>query len=171
MTNGYRMIERAFARARPLGEPAPPASPWPFLSIEPIMEAERGYERAHKRLLVLLGAGSQTLFKVWRIVPGLAPATAVLASLVVAALLYRGWNHAGSLPAIPVSIVAATALATVASGLLLGLCRRVIRTQASLGRLAVTVLSLVAWIPARLQLHLLDPLFLRLGRLDRLSRD
>jgi hypothetical protein len=57
----------------------------------------------------------------------------------------------------------------VVSGLFLGLCRRLIRTQASLGRVAVTILALVAWIPARLQLHLLDRWFLKLGKLDRLS--
>jgi predicted acylesterase/phospholipase RssA len=171
MTNGYRMIERAFASARPPGEPVPSPSAWPFLSIEPIMEGERGYERAHQRLLVLLGAGSQTLFKLWRIVPGLASATAVLVSLMVAVLLYGGWNHTGSVPAIPVRTVVVLALMLVSIGLLLGMCRRVIRTQASLGMLAVTALALVAWIPARLHLHVLDPLFLRLGTLDRLSRD
>ncbi len=170
MTNGYRMIERALARERPSGEAAPAASAWPFLSIEPIMEGDRGHGRAHQRLLVLLAAGSQTLFKLWRIVPGLVPATALLTSLAVAALLYEGWNHTGSL-AIRVRTVVAWALLLVASGVLLALSRRVVRTQASLGRLAVTVLALVAWIPARLQLHLLDPLFLKLGRLDRLPRD
>ena len=57
----------------------------------------------------------------------------------------------------------------MASALLLGLCRRLIRTQASLGRVAVTVLVLVAWVPARLQLHLLDRWFLKLGKVNRLS--
>ena len=171
MTNGYRMIERALARARPPGETAPPASPWPFLSIEPIMEGQRGHERAHQRLLVLLAAGSQTLFKIWRIVPGLMPATVLLASLIVSALLYEGWNHTGSLPAIPIRTVVVASLLVVAVNWLLGLSRRVIPTQASLGRLAITILALVAWIPARLQLHLLDPLFLKLGKLDRLPPD
>ena len=170
MTNGYRMIERAFARARPSGETAPPNGTWPFLWIEPIMEDGPGYKQAHKQLLVLLGAGSQTLFKLWRIVPGLVPATTLLASLMIGAGLYGGWNYQGSLPAIRVRTVVAAALAVVASWWLLRLCRKMIRTQASLGRLAVTVLSLVAWIPARLQLHFLDPLFLWLGRFDRLPR-
>jgi hypothetical protein len=120
---------------------------------------------------VLLAASSQTLFKLWRIVPGLRHATVLLTYLTVAALIYVGWNHTGSLPAIQVRSAAVTAMVVVAGASLLAFSRRVIRTQASLGRLAITVLALVAWIPARLQLHLLDPLFLRLGKLDRLPRD
>jgi hypothetical protein len=170
MTNGYRMIERAFARVRPPNEPAPAASPWPFLSIEPIMEGARGYERAHQRLLILLAASSQTFFRLWRIVPGLAAATAVLAVSMVAVLLYWGWTHPGALPPIPIRILAIGTLLAVVSGLFLGVCRRVIRTQASLVRVAVTLLALVAWIPARVHLHVLDPLFLRLGRVNRLRR-
>jgi predicted acylesterase/phospholipase RssA len=170
MTNGYRMIERALDRSRPRGQSAPPAGPWPFLSIEPIMERKPGYERAHQRLLVLLGASSQTLFKLWRIVPGLTPATALLGFLIVVALLFQAWRQPGSIPAIGVRTLVGALLAVVAGGLSLGLCRRLIRTQASLGRVAVTVLALVAWIPARLQLHLLDRWFLMLGKVDRLSR-
>ncbi len=170
MTSGYRMIEQALSRERPLGKRVPAAGQWDFLSIEPIMEKDAGYERAHRRLLVLLDASSQTLFKVWRTVPGLLPATIAVTPLAALALLYGAWHHPGSLPAIPIRTVASAALLALAAGLFLSLCRRVIRTQASLGRLAVTVLALVAWIPARLDLHLIDPLFLKPGRLDRLKR-
>jgi hypothetical protein len=170
MTNGYRMIERALARERQSGEAAPAATAWPFLSIEPIMEGDRGHQRAHKRLLVLLKASSETLFKLWRIVPTLGLATAGFIALTVSALLYEGWNHTGSLT-LRAPTVVALALVLVATGVLLAVSRRVVPTQASLGRLAVTIIALVAWIPARLQLHVLDPLFLRLGRFDRLPRD
>ena len=169
MTNGYRMIERAFARSRPPDELPPPASLWPFLSIEPIMERKPGYERAYQRLLVLLGASSQTLFKLWRIVPGLTAVTTLLGALAIAVLLSLAWRQAGSTPAIAVRTLVGVIVAVVTSGLLLGLCRRLVRTQASLGRVAVTILALTAWIPARLQLHVFDRWFLKLGKIDRLS--
>lgn len=166
MTNGYRMIERALRGARP-GEPAPLATPWPFLAVEPIMNRERGYERAHGRLLKLLRASSQKLFKLRWIVPGL---TQVSVAVALAAL-YWTFRSPGSLPAVPLRAIAVAAVAVAATAVFLSQIRRLVRTQVSLSELLVTLLALVAWIPARLHLHVLDPLFLKLGRIGRLRRD
>jgi predicted acylesterase/phospholipase RssA len=168
MTNGYRTIQRA-STVTPPADGVPRDTDWRFLSIEKAMD-ESGCERAHQRLLVLLRASSQTLFKIWYIVPWLPPATALLASLIVGGLLYGGWNHTGYLT-IRVRSVVAWVLVALAGAVVLYVSRRVVRTHASLWRLAVTVVALVAWIPARLQLHLLDPLFLWLGSFDRLLPD
>jgi hypothetical protein len=166
MTSGYRMIERAFRGARP-GEPTPSATPWSFLAVEPIMNKERGYERAHGRLLKLLGASNRTLFKLRWIVPGLTPI------FIAAALgaLYWALVHPGSLPGIPVRWIAVATIAVLATAAVLSQMRRWVRTQVSLGGVLITLLALVIWIPARLHLHVLDPLFLRLGKIDRLRPD
>ena len=170
MTKGYRMIEKVLTLERATGEWPPPGgepprqAEWPFLAVEAIMNKAPGYERAHDRLLRLLGAANRTLFKLWWIVPGLKPVSAALAL----SALYWAFTCPGSLPAIPLRTIAEAAVAAGAIAILLSRIRRVIRTQASLGALLITFLALVAWIPARLQLHVFDRVFLRLGTLDRL---
>jgi predicted acylesterase/phospholipase RssA len=166
MTSGYRMIERALRGAR-MADAAPLETSWPFFAVEPIMNRQRGYERAHERLLQLLRASSQTLFKLRWIVPSLTPV-----SLAVAvAALYWAFRSPGSLPPIPVRTLAVAGASVAATAFLLSQMRRVVRTQVSLSGLVITLLALVAWIPARLHLRLLDPLFLKLGEVGRLRTD
>jgi uncharacterized membrane protein (UPF0136 family) len=131
------------------------------------MNRERGYWHAHARLLKLLGASSLRLFKLRRIVPGLTPVSVAVAF----SALYWAFKYPGTLPAIPVRAIAAAVAIVGTTAVILGQIRRLVRTQVSVGGLLITLLALVAWIPARLHLHVLDPLFLELGKIGRLRPD
>ncbi len=55
-------------------------------------------------------------------------------------------------------------------GIALGtsLIGRVVRARAGLANVIVTAVALVAWLPAWIQLHLLDPMLQRRGSMERL---
>ena len=168
MTSGYRMVERSLADSELRCQAKERIPDWDFLEIEPMMECAPGYEEAHKRLLALLDAGNKTFFKAWRISPLLRVTAVVLAVLVLFGAAFAISFFA-----------AATVRFTVGQmGLGLGVIAALVLTfrqyarwtrgKTNVTELAVSLVSLIAWIPAKLHLLVFDRWFLRLGRFERL---
>jgi hypothetical protein len=170
MTSGYRMAEHFLPKvgvlpARTRGAKSQPAQAgsWGFLAIEPVMKGAQKTDRSYGRLLELLRSGGSRMFRVWSQSRALLLATAVLAAGGIA-LLLTSLLTAGGPSTIAITINGWTLLAAI--GLLVALAFPRFREHAA--RIAIGLAGLVLWLPAWFHLAVVDGLFLRLGRLDRL---
>jgi predicted acylesterase/phospholipase RssA len=167
MTSGYRMAERFLPQVEVLPTRPTGRIDWAFLEIEPVMTRAKVTDPEYAQLVKLLETGGGRLFRAWRqsrplllgglvvilvllalLIPVIAPAVPPTLSLTV-----HRWGLAVALLC---SVVAVSAL-------------MVPKVREHAGRIGVGLLSLIAWIPAQLHLRLIDPLFLRLGKLERLQ--
>ncbi|MGV1047769.1 MAG: patatin-like phospholipase family protein [Solirubrobacterales bacterium] len=163
MLSGYRMARASFATSIsgfPLDDGAP--HPWRFHEVAAAVDHE-GSE--HQRLLRVLEVGSQRWFKVWRLYPGLRWASAALGLAVLAVLVWLLWSVRGVAILTPGAILVAAAVVVAALA-----SRRLFTHRldpaGALTRFA-TGLALIAASPvAFLQIHLLDRLYRRAGRVD-----
>ncbi|WP_163999266.1 patatin-like phospholipase family protein [Pyxidicoccus caerfyrddinensis] len=170
MTSGYRMMELALKhRGQMLPRSKEPALEWEFLKIEPPMKLLDAPEAAHPRLMSLLGVGSNTAFKVWRLYPALRVMGFVLLSLLAAGLLWLGWRYWNTpFPTLTVQRIFLLLLPVLVGAVLGKFFVRLIWLQNTLQRIAIGVgMAAVGWLLARVHLHVFDRLYLRHGRLKR----
>jgi predicted acylesterase/phospholipase RssA len=192
MASGYRMAAAQFRGPRPCveGFQDSPQGEWDFLAIERALAGGESTQRLHE----LLDAGSSSVFKVWRLLLPLRVLTRIAVAGLVAgaiAVFVGSWHD----PLIPnsvyawttarltfravglaivsfVGVMALTVVLNAAFGKARGrhvLCA--IRWRDTLKDIAIgIVMSLAGWVLARLHLLVFDPLYLRSGKLDRLSK-
>lgn len=165
MTGEY--VDAHTARAFGASETPVKSAPWRFSQVEPFLRHPERSPRFVKQLQV----GSQQAFKAFALVPALKWATiGGLIALAVSAFYYI-WTHAAQLKATLGETFFVT-LAFVALAVVLGAIPGVRSVEKARNlvfhlakRLAIALLTFVAvWI----DLLLIDPLFVRQGRLARL---
>ena len=166
MTSGYRMAERFLPEVTVLPARHHPGIEWPFLEIEEVMTRANTADHRYRRLIHLLSTGSCRLFRAWRqsralLLAGGATALALLG--LFATLVGRGLPP---LMTITVDRLTLAMALVVAAAAIAALMFPKVREHA--GRAGIGLLGLVAWIPAQLHLQLIDPLFLKLGKLHGL---
>lgn len=170
MTSGYRVTSSSLT-SDCLGfnvmDPGPTEA-WKFLAIAPFMErADRGAP-----LMELLSVSNQRALKVW-LLPG--PLRIVGIAIVVALLgAILAWCFSAPETVLlqvnrgMMGKLVLTALATVVGA---GFILKLINYRKTTGTILLHVgLALVGWLVARLHLHVFDKLFLRLGKVARLSK-
>jgi predicted acylesterase/phospholipase RssA len=165
MTSGYRMAERFLPEVTVLPARQHPGIEWPFLEIEQTMTGAHITDPRYCRLIRLLSIGSGRLFRVWRQSRALllGGGTVVLALLgLLVALLAPGVP-----PLMSITVARSTSLVILLAAAAAIIALMVPKVREHAGRVGTGLLSLVAWIPALLHLWVVDPLFLKYGRLDR----
>jgi predicted acylesterase/phospholipase RssA len=165
MTSGYRMTEFEFPRAVE-GFPIPnqPRPDWRFLVIQEPLRRVGSLDRM-VGLVKLLKVASKRGFKVWRLSRAMQSAGLLLSTAAIGLLAWgasRWW-------ALPLSFTAGKlilAAAGVAALLTIGKCILVIRqSPKTLIEIGIELgIVLFGWLAAHLYLLILDPLYLRLGR-------
>ncbi|HEX6291488.1 MAG TPA: tetratricopeptide repeat-containing protein [Herpetosiphonaceae bacterium] len=178
MTSAYRMTEYAFEHGQPIQGFTPTAAPvaWKFLAVESGM---KGSGQAYQWLNRLLSVSNQVAFKTWNLLLPLRIVTGVLA-LGLAALAiwaYFAFDLARYqvVPAITLGLISAWLLAATLTALVtyfLGKnAARVIHWRETLLRIAIGIgMCLLGWIVIRIQLHIFDRWFLKLGSLAAFQR-
>jgi predicted acylesterase/phospholipase RssA/MinD-like ATPase involved in chromosome partitioning or flagellar assembly len=166
MLSGYRMASADFKER--LGQwpvDASAAHPWPFLAVAPAVDGPP-HGPGHARLLRLLSASASRGFKVWRFVPRSvawlvpAAAAALLLALALVCGLFEPENALRLIRGATV-VLAAAGAATA----LIWLLHRAFGSRKSVSVIVTgLVLISVGWLVALVQLALLDPIYLRLGR-------
>jgi hypothetical protein len=166
MTSGCNMLRATFDRAV-AGFPAAGAlHAWPFLQIAPTLADERA---DGGRLLRVLGVAGMTLLKIWKLSPWLRALSGLAAAGVAALLIYAlaAWRDEPLLSVKGIVAAAALAALVLAAGWLgLGGLVKLIRYRKTLHQILLGAgLSAVGWLVMGLHLKLLNPLFLRYGKL------
>ncbi|HEX6911337.1 MAG TPA: tetratricopeptide repeat-containing protein [Longimicrobium sp.] len=169
MASGYRMAAQYLKDAFPDAPgPRDGCEPWFFLQVERVLAKRQGREYA--RLLELLRAGSSVAGKAWKVTPAVSWGVTLPALLLVALLLVPGIaadvGLADAGPALLMtSRVLRWGLVLTLAGYALGhlpFARGAGRTASRFGGL---VMGLLGWIVARVYLLVLNPAYLRAGRL------
>lgn len=195
MASAYRMTDQQFTAAQRFDEAhAAPGGKeeWRFSAIEPYLH---GNDKRTRHVATLLQTSRNRAFKVWR---QLLPLQ-ILLGMVLAALISAGgwsvfrWRTTNLLSTdLLAAVQRGVRLGTIAAVLggmlgmivltrvfvaLLGKARsghvlRVIRWRNTLKSIAIGIgMSLIGWLIARLHLYLVDPLFLRHGRVANIPKD
>ncbi|HYI98375.1 MAG TPA: tetratricopeptide repeat-containing protein [Thermoleophilaceae bacterium] len=163
MLSGYRMARHAFGPALselPIAQ-APARPKWGFLRAADVV-AEAG--PGHERLKRVLAVGAGRWGKVWRLSPALRWIGALVAAVAGVAALWGLWQARDA------AILTPGALLAVGAVLVLGavVARLLARRLDPLGtafRVTTGLLLVAAAIPAWAQIHLLDRVYQRAGRL------
>jgi predicted acylesterase/phospholipase RssA len=170
MLSGYRMTEHDLPLSLPLlpAAASPPES-WAFLAVEgPLLRAAEEPRAGINRILEV---ASNRLFKAWRLIPPLQALAAVLLLLAVGGGVgaYMAWGSGLAQVEIGSLLIGvATILIAVALGPTLGGVARLVRYRKAPSQVLVGVgMALGGWLIARVQLHLIDPIYLRWGSIDR----
>jgi hypothetical protein len=178
MTSGYLMADRY---AADLGdfprESSVPRGDWRFLALQGPLSSVR--DDLHPKVAEHLAVGSQKMFKVWSLSRPLRIASRVLGLAALLVFAWLCWRRGDTvLLAAPVlgwsfSIrdLGMTALFTVI-GLWLGkIVVDALQLRQTLRRIAAGIgLAVVGGIGAQLHLRLFDRVFLRLGRVPRVTQ-
>lgn len=164
MLSGYRMAQHEVGRLPHCKDQPFTARPWKFLEVEPLLRPGPAFEEVKRHL----GVGKQVVGKAWR----LSPVLRAVAVILAAAALYAAWLGwaaiaGASIPVRAIGVAALVgALTLVAPTVMRALrCRSTLRS-AGLRSLAAAALSVVMLA----HLHVIDPLFVRGGRLGRFGR-
>lgn len=169
MTSGYRMAAQYLGKAFPdTPDPGDRREPWFFLQVEDVLARRKGPE--YQRLVELLRAGSSVAGKAWKVTPAMAWGLTVPVLLLLALLIVPGIAaDVGLADVAPALLVTSRALrwglVLAVAGYALGhlpFARGVGRTASRFGGL---VMGVVGWIVARVYLLVLNPAYLRAGRL------
>ena len=178
MASGYRMTKREFEALQQqhlkTDQPGTWGSydidatgeNWPFSALEPLLELSPGAKNAQRNDLGLqLKVANKTFFKAW----SLMPLTQFVAAILALILLVDLTGLLLSAPAITMTwgtlligvIVLATALVAPA-------LKWLFPKEEARGILLKATISLTGYLLSKVQLKLLDPLFLARGKLSRL---
>ncbi len=190
MVSGYRMIERELqtldARRRKEGRPGQwgdfdihaPRGKWTFLdaALERVMSLPDGSgDLRRAELGRQLAAGASSVGKLWLVAPTLAKASAAVAGLGALASVIWLWEHLdtrtpeinfGSYSYGAITLWVALALFSLA----IPLARWLRPTKAGQALLLKVLFATVGWLVANFHVWVVDPLYLRLTRLERFKR-
>ena len=168
MTSGYRMAAHYLPRAFPGAPAGHPPETWFFQQIDPVLKDRGGTE--YRRLMELLQAGSSVAGKAWKVAPAAAWGVTIPALLVLALLLFPGMTgRVGLADAGPGLLLASRVmgwgLLLAVAGYALGhisFARRAGRLASQVG---AAVTGVLGFLVARAYLGVLNPAYLRAGRL------
>lgn len=160
MTSGYRMAGAYLPQVQVLPQRQSPAAKWRFLAIDKAMSEASTQDPRYLRVVELLRSGGSRMFRVWAQSRAWLLTTSLLAFaalvLVVAWLLDENAQSRGF------EVTGWRALIALAAGIVM-----VVPTvREHVGRVSIGFLGFVLWIPAWLDLLIIDRIFLRIGRVD-----
>jgi hypothetical protein len=170
MTSGYRQAQDEFGQCTGFPDQIPATEEWRllqwrFLQIEPSLNPGPGFDLLTSQLKV----GAMVAGKVWRLCPPLTVAAALLL-LAAVAIGYRLWDTHGDVVILTVRGVGVFLLvlaATIVAPHLL----RLLRFRQTFRDIGLRgVLAAVLAIGFKAHLHLFDPIFIKLGRVERLLK-
>lgn len=162
MTSGYRQARQELARLPGSGAPSP-SRPWRFLQIEPVLGPGPGYDDLQKQLRI----GSYNAGKVWLLWMPLTVLGIAVLLIAALALLWLWWINQDRTVLTVYSLgvfLGGLALAVIAPHLVRLIRYKKTFRDVGLRSLFAAGMALVF----KVHLMLLDPLFLRLGRVARL---
>jgi len=164
MTSGYRMASTYLPQVEVLPKSQRPPVNWRFLAIEKTMSEASTQDPRYLRVVQLLRSGGSRMFRVWTQSRALLLATSLLAfaafGLVVALVLHqnglsRGFEVTGWRALIALAAAIAMVVPTI---------------REHVGRISIGLLGFLLWIPAWLDLLIIDRAFLKMGRVDNEPR-
>lgn len=165
MTSGYRQAQAEFGPRAGLPDALPATEAWRFLQIEPALNPGPGFDALTRQLKVAgMAAG-----KVWRLWPPLTVAAATLLAAAVFAVARLGYAYRDvalvTVRGLGMFLVALAA--TLAAPHLLRLLRfrKTFRDIGLRGALAA-----ILAVGFKIHLAVFDPIFLKLGRVERLLK-
>jgi predicted acylesterase/phospholipase RssA len=178
MLSGYRMAEREFAERIPdFPQPTEPLRlpNWKFLALEGVATANGSpvNEEAQRRLDRRLEVSAQRFFKVWRL-PSFRLALTTVLVLAAGWLVWLGVREVASRIDGPPRIFgsplswSSVPVLLVAWGFVRRFAFKESITQVVTGML-LGVVGVVMWIVNRLHLHVFDPIYLRQGKIDKVT--
>jgi predicted acylesterase/phospholipase RssA len=170
MCDGYLMTEHALgSEEQPLGFELgkPPRESWSFLEVEKYMSRPA----QDNLLLRQLKAGDKLFFRIWSLSPSLKRiGAAIVVGLLAAAAYLIYWCWTKQLFALTVGGLLLLVGGIVASLWGLAWVSKVVNYRKTLEQVLIGIgLAGVGALLARLHLHMFDRLFLRQGRLERLT--
>jgi predicted acylesterase/phospholipase RssA len=159
MTSGYRMATTYLARVEVLPKRQSPRIAWSFLAIDNVIYSASTTDRSYCRVVQRLRSGGSRMFRVWTQSRALLLTTLLLG--LVGIVLLGAWLFDNNVLSRGVIVTGRHVL--VAIVVAVALVFPFIREH--VGRISIGILGLVLWIPAWLDLLVIDRLFLRYGRL------
>jgi hypothetical protein len=165
MTSGYRQAQLESAQLKGLAAEARPAKAWRFLRVEPVLTPGAGFDDLQRQLKV----ASAVAGKVWRLWPTLA---ALGSALLLTGLvgLFRLWEANRDAQLLTVGTLGTILVVLIGLSVAPHIIR-LIRFRQTIREVGLRgALAAVLAIGFKIHLLLFDPIFLRLGRLERLLR-
>ena len=162
MTSGYRQTDSDMGKLPGVATATPAAEPWRFLDIQPLLSPGKGYDDLTNHL----HTGRLTAGKVWLLSPALTIVGVIILVAALGGLVWSWWTYQA------VTLLTVGSLGLFAGALVLTVIfphimqfvryKKTVRDAGLRGLLAV-VLAL----GFKFHRRLLDPFFLKLGRLSR----
>jgi predicted acylesterase/phospholipase RssA len=170
MTSGYRQAQDEFGQCAGFPDEIPATEEWRllqwrFLQIEPSLNPGPGFDLLTSQLKV----GAMVAGKVWRLCPPLTVAAAVLL-LATVFLGYRLWDVYQDVTLVTLRGLGLM-LTTLAAALIAPHLLRLLRFHQTFRDIGLRgVLAAVLAIGFKLHLLVFDPIFIKLGRVERLLK-
>ena len=173
MLSAYRMTEKQLDPAStslPIPKPKddePGIDPqWDFLAADAAQQAADN----NSMFMRILKTGSRTALKVWHLYKPLQLLGLILAVIAAGALAYFGWTYRDS-ALITVGTVGGIVLTTAVAAIFGKLVMKIVWFRQTLMKILLGIgMSLFGFLIARLHLHVFNPLYLHLGKMQRISR-
>lgn len=172
MLSAYRMTQHqldpsATTLPMPKSKPGePPIDPkWDFLEIDNLQKAAN----EDTMFMRILKVGSKTPLKVWYLYKPLQVLGLIIATIVIGALCYFAWKYWDS-TLLTVKDVGIIVITFVIATLFGKFVMKIVWFRQTLMKILFGIgMSLFGFLVARLHLHVFNPLYLRLGKMQRLS--
>ena len=168
MLSAYRMTEYEIGRSTTtLPGPAQKMTElnWVFMKTDELQKAAV----ADSMFMRILKVGGQAALKVWHLYKPLQVLGTIIALLVLGLLVYYGWQNR-DYALLTVGGVGAFVLTTLVAVFIGKIVMQIVWYRQTLMKIAFGIgMSLFGFLVARLHLHVFNPLYLRLGKLERLQ--
>ncbi len=169
MLSAYRMTAHQLdpsATTLPMPKPGIPviAPEWNFLKADKLQQTAN----ENSMFMRILKVGSNTAFKVWHLYKPLRLLGVIIAIATIGALGYFGWKYKDS-ALLTVRGVGVLLLTTTVAAIFGKLVMKIVWFRQTLMKIVFGIgMSVFGFLVARLHLHVFNPLYLRLGSLQRM---
>jgi len=167
MLSAYRMTEHQIdgsTTTLPMPKQEPDDPNWDFLKADELQKAAQ----EGSMFMRILTVGSKTALKVWHLHKALRILGLLIAAIALGVLVYYGWQ-CRDCALVTVRGIGLFALAMLVATIFGKLVMQIVWFRQTLMKFAFGVgMSLFGFLVARLHLHVFNPLYLRLGKLERL---
>jgi predicted acylesterase/phospholipase RssA len=160
MTSGYRMAATYLPRVEVLPKSQSPSVDWRFLAIEMTMSEASTPDPQYQRIVERLRSGGSRMFRVWTQSRAWLLTTALFGLVLI--VLIGLWLIDGNAFSRGFEVTGLWALIALAAAIAM-----VVPTiREHVGRISIGLLGFLLWIPAWLDLLIIDRVFLKMGRVD-----
>jgi hypothetical protein len=169
MLSAYRMTEYELDPSQtklPMPKPMKPVDDpeWDFLQVDDLQKAAN----EDSMFMRILKVGSKTPLKVWYLYKPLQVLGLIIAAVAIGALCYFAWKYWDS-TLLTVKDVGVIVLTTVVAVIFGKLVMKIVWFRKTLMKILFGIgMSLFGFLVARLHLHVFNPIYLRLGKLQHI---